>query len=75
MQTILVKHSVSVEQAAFMGDDLPDLTAMQHAGFAIAPKTAVAAVLDTAHYVPSLPAGAGAVRELCDLIIAAQEVT
>ena len=66
-------EGVAAEATAFVGDDLPDLPAMQAVGFAAAPPTAVAAVQEVAHYITTLPAGAGAVREVCDFILAAQE--
>ena len=57
------------EQAAFMGDDLPDMAPMQQAGLALAPPTAVAPVLSVAHYVTQAQAGFGAVREVCDHLL------
>ncbi len=65
-------ESLAPECAAFMGDDIPDLAAMRYVGFAIAPQTAVAEVAAAAHWTPARPAGAGAVRELCDLIVRAR---
>ena len=70
VQQILQDESLTPNCAAYMGDDLPDVPPMQHVGFAIAPQTAVPQALAVAHWMPDLPAGAGAVRELCDLIMA-----
>ncbi|MGI9306805.1 MAG: KdsC family phosphatase [Gammaproteobacteria bacterium] len=72
VRRILEDESLAPETAAYMGDDLPDLPAMQYSGFAVAPKTAAPEVLAAAHWIPDLPAGAGAVRELCDKIAAAR---
>lgn len=58
---------------AFMGDDLPDLAAMRLAGFAAAPADAHPEVLARAHWSSRLAAGRGAVRELCDLLLLAQD--
>lgn len=58
-------------QAAAMGDDWPDLPVMRRAAFAIAPATAHAEVLAVAHHVTAAGAGHGAVRECCDLLLAA----
>lgn len=60
------------EHIAYMGDDIPDLEAMQQAGLQIAPKNAVAAIKNQADYITSLPGGHGAVREACDLILSTQ---
>lgn len=61
------------EQCAVMGDDLPDLTIMRRAGLAMSVADAVPDVKNAAHWVSSRCGGDGAVREACDLIIAAQE--
>lgn len=58
-------------QAAAMGDDWPDLPVMRRAAFAFAPATAHAEVLAVAHHVTTAGAGHGAVRECCDLLLAA----
>jgi len=58
-------------QAAAMGDDWPDLPLLRRAAFACAPATAHAEVLAVAHHVTAAPAGHGAVRECCDLLLGA----
>ena len=58
---------------AYVGDDLPDLAVMQRCGFAVAVANAVDAVKSAAHYVTRAAGGRGAVREFCDLVIAARE--
>lgn len=72
VEQLLQAEGFAAEQAAFVGDDLPDLPAMQAVGFAAAPPTAVAAVQAVAHYIATLPAGGGAVREVCEFILTAQ---
>lgn len=59
-------------QSAFVGDDLADLPAMRASGFAIAVANAHPWVVERAHWCTRLPGGAGAVREVCDLLLAAQ---
>ncbi len=58
-------------QAAAMGDDWPDLPVMRRAAFACAPANAHVEVRAIAHYVTERQGGAGAVRELCDLLMTA----
>ena len=58
---------------AYVGDDLPDLPVMQRCGFAVAVANAVDAVKSAAHYVTRASGGRGAVREFCDLVLAARE--
>jgi 3-deoxy-D-manno-octulosonate 8-phosphate phosphatase (KDO 8-P phosphatase) len=59
------------QQAACIGDDWPDLPVLQASTFACAPLHAHAEVKAIAHYITEAPAGAGAVREFCDLLITA----
>lgn len=60
------------EAAGFMGDDLPDLPVLRMAGLAVAPANAVEEVIAAAHWVTRRAGGAGAVRELCEAILAAR---
>jgi 3-deoxy-D-manno-octulosonate 8-phosphate phosphatase (KDO 8-P phosphatase) len=55
-----------------MGDELVDLPVLERCGFACAPREAPEAVRSRVHYVADAPAGRGAVRELCELVLRAQ---
>ena len=57
---------------ASMGDDLSDLPVMQSVGCPITVADAMPENIDCALYVTSKGGGEGAVREVCDRIIAAQ---
>ena len=63
---------ISPEECAFMGDDVVDLPPMRKCGFAITVPTATPLVKQYAHYMTTLPAGRGAVREVCEFIMRAQ---
>jgi len=69
---ILQKTGLGFHQAAAMGDDWPDLPVLAECALAAAPAQAHPEVLARAHWVSSRTGGHGAVRELCDLILAAQ---
>jgi 3-deoxy-D-manno-octulosonate 8-phosphate phosphatase (KDO 8-P phosphatase) len=71
-EKILKKHRVSRDAAGFMGDELVDLPVLEQCGFACAPREAPEAVLARVHYVAGRPAGRGAVREVCDLLVRAR---
>ena len=58
--------SIEPRQAAFMGDDWPDLPAMTLAGLALAPADATLAVKEQADWVSTRRAGDGAVREFAE---------
>lgn len=66
------KLRVSLEHTGYMGDDVNDLPALRQAGFAVTVPAAPAYVAQAAHWVTERQGGAGAVRECCDLILAAQ---
>ncbi len=63
---------VEPEACAHMGDDLPDVAIFRRCGFAVAVPHATASVREHAHYVTARDGGAGAVRELAELILSAQ---
>lgn len=70
----LVKElGILPEEAAYMGDDLVDIPPMRKCGLAITVPTAQSPVKDYAHYVTTHQAGKGAVREVCELIMKAQD--
>lgn len=58
-------------QAAFMGDDWPDLPVMRRVAFSCAPANAHVEVRALATHVTQACGGDGAVREFCDLLMVA----
>ncbi len=72
MQSLLADLHMTADVAAFMGDDVVDLPVMRRAGLALSVPAAPQLVRDHAHYVTQREAGYGAVREVCELIMAAQ---
>lgn len=66
------KLNVSPNEIAYAGDDLPDLPIMKKVGLSIAPPNAHSSVLRHAHMITQARGGEGAVREICDLILQAQ---
>jgi 3-deoxy-D-manno-octulosonate 8-phosphate phosphatase (KDO 8-P phosphatase) len=63
---------VALADCAYMGDDFIDAPAIAAAGIGISVPTALPAALAAADYVTRRPAGLGAVREVCDLILRAR---
>ncbi|RZL39969.1 MAG: 3-deoxy-D-manno-octulosonate 8-phosphate phosphatase [Rubrivivax sp.] len=70
-EPLLRQFGVSWGEVAAIGDDWPDLPLLSRAGFAGAPPGAHAEVLAIAHHVMRAPAGFGAAREFCDLLLMA----
>ena len=63
---------LGADQAAFIGDDLPDLAPMRLAGLAVAVADAHPWVAGQAHWQTSRRGGRGAAREVSDMILLAQ---
>lgn len=72
LQELARRLALKAPQCAYMGDDDIDAPALAWAGIGVAPAGAMAAALDAADYVPARPAGLGAVREVCEHILAAR---
>ena len=72
MQRIAAAMGIGMDAVAFMGDDLPDLATLRHAGLAIAPANAHHWVLPAVHWVTPRTGGHGAARDACDLLLHAQ---
>jgi 3-deoxy-D-manno-octulosonate 8-phosphate phosphatase (KDO 8-P phosphatase) len=68
-EEILGKAGVADSEAAFIGDDLPDIPLMRRVGLAVAVGDAVPEVKEAAHYTTGALAGHGAVRETVELIL------
>jgi 3-deoxy-D-manno-octulosonate 8-phosphate phosphatase (KDO 8-P phosphatase) len=60
------------EEVAYMGDDIVDIAVLSRVGLAAAPADAVLEVRERVHWVAPSPGGAGAARELLELILRAQ---
>ena len=70
LRNLAVEKDVDLSAVVYVGNDVNDLECMQAVGFAIVPSDAHAAVRPHADLVLSSPGGFGAVREVCDLILA-----
>ena len=65
---------IDAKQAAFVGDDLPDLKIMKTIGFSIAVADAHEMLREHADMVTSAKGGNGAVREVCEAILKAKGI-
>ena len=73
MRKLAAELGLGMDAVAFMGDDLPDLATLRAVGLAIVPADAHAWVMPVAHWVTPRPAGHGAARDACDLLLHAQD--
>ena len=72
-QRILADEGVTDAAVAFMGDDIVDLAVLDRVGLAAAPADAVEEVRRRVHFVSRYEGGAGAARELVELVLRAQQ--
>lgn len=68
----LREAGVSEEEAAWLGDDLPDMSLARRAGLAVAVADAAAELKAISHYVTKANGGRGAAREVVELILKSQ---
>ena len=73
LKEILESCAISAEETLYIGDDVGDLDALSSAGLRVAVADAHDQVKRCADYVTAKRGGAGAVREICDLIISEKE--
>jgi 3-deoxy-D-manno-octulosonate 8-phosphate phosphatase (KDO 8-P phosphatase) len=69
---VLEELDIPLAETAFVGDDVPDLPLLKHAGFSIAVANAVPEVRQACSAVTVAHGGAGAVREVCEMVLAAR---
>lgn len=69
LKEILKAASITEDECAYIGDDIPDVSVMQRVGLACAVADAAYEAKQAAHYVTRAAGGFGAVREVVDLIL------
>jgi YrbI family 3-deoxy-D-manno-octulosonate 8-phosphate phosphatase len=73
LKDLIARHGITMDQVAYIGDDVNDLQALSAVGFSASPADGMPPVLNTVRYVCRKNGGEGAVREVADLILAAQQ--
>jgi 3-deoxy-D-manno-octulosonate 8-phosphate phosphatase (KDO 8-P phosphatase) len=71
-ERLLKTARIAARDCACVGDDAPDVPLFGVVGLAFAVRDAPLAVRRAAHHVTVLPGGKGAVREVCDRLLAAR---
>lgn len=70
---ILKGRKLAPEQTAYVGDDVVDIPLIKRVGFGVAVADACLEAIKAADYVTDHPGGRGAVREVCEVILKAQD--
>ncbi len=69
---LVARHHLDPASICYVGDDLVDLPAMRAVGLSVAVADAVPEVRRAATYITRAKPGHGALREVCNLILAAR---
>lgn len=67
-----IKNLLNDDQLLMMGDDVPDIPVMKAVGFATCPKNAMPDVKAFADYISPVEGGKGAVRNIIEMVMKAQ---
>ncbi len=69
LNEIINKYSITYDEVAYIGDDLPDICILEKVKIAGCPADAVDEVKAKANWQSAKNGGRGAVREFCDYIL------
>ena len=69
---VLSETGLQFEQVCYVGDDVVDLALLKAAGTAVGVPNAVAEVKEIVHYITRASGGHGAIREIAEMILKAQ---
>ena len=72
VRQVLGELRLEPRQVCYVGDDLPDLPGVRAVGLGVAVADACAELRHVAHYVTATIGGAGAIREVIEVILKAQ---
>lgn len=67
------KLNITPDETCFVGDDLLDLPLLRRVGLAVTVPDAHFSIEPYRHFTTARPGGMGAIREVCDLILYAQD--
>lgn len=70
VRELLDARSLELRHCAYLGNDINDLACLRHCGLPMVVQDAHPDVLDAGLYRTVSPGGRGAVREVCDLMVA-----
>lgn len=73
LEDLLDKHPYQMNEIAFLGDDLPDLAVIRRVGLGVAVANARPIVAEHALWQTTACGGSGAVRELAEMLLQAQD--
>ncbi len=69
----LADSALDPDQVIYMGDDIPDLDCMRRVGVPVCPADACSEVIEASRYVSEYNGGHGAVRDIIEQTLRAQD--
>jgi N-acylneuraminate cytidylyltransferase len=72
LESLRERLGLAFDEIAYIGDDVNDLDCLRKVGFPACPSDAMRVVRDCALYVSEFQGGRGAVRDICETLLAAR---
>ena len=72
IKEFIADNNLNAENVIYMGDDIPDLECMQVVGIPVCPADACMEVIEASRYVSEYDGGRGAVRDIVEQVLRAQ---
>jgi 3-deoxy-D-manno-octulosonate 8-phosphate phosphatase (KDO 8-P phosphatase) len=69
LQEYMNKEGIGTAEVLFMGDDIPDLSVMQHVGLPCCPQDAVQEIKEISLYISHLSGGKGCARDVIEKVM------
>ena len=69
VRALCEKYNISLENVAYIGDDINDLDVIKMVGYGCCPSDAMPQVKEAAKYVTNAKGGEGVIREIVDIIV------
>jgi 3-deoxy-D-manno-octulosonate 8-phosphate phosphatase (KDO 8-P phosphatase) len=73
VRDMATRHGLSMEEVAYIGDDVNDVGTLEAVGFSATPADGMPQAVAVVDYVCEKKGGEGAVREIIEMILEAQE--
>ncbi len=72
LRKLCARHAITLDEVAFVGDDLPDVGVLREVGLPVVVANATADAVQAAKLQLTRSGGAGAIREFCELLLRAR---
>lgn len=74
IREFVADYDIDLENVIYMGDDIPDLECMRIVGVPVCPSDAAMEVVEASRYISEFNGGHGAVRDIIEQVMRAQNI-